>query len=301
MLLTRTVKSTLTPCTLDHGDTLRFLLSDGSPWDMTLLRTSAAVCEENYRTYPYHAEGDISAYTFDCDLLVNGREVHLQRWVGNQDSFYAPEELDGVRVWFDAVAAIFVESGGFMREKDWRGGLICNPNRAARFAVQEAGRPICPEPLCPWYPNPSGKMDIHDCYNGEDCWMGPYQGAFAHCGLDVNMPAGTLLTAPISLDDQYFFNTLGAGDNNNRWRGIRRWADGSEWWLQSHHLIELLVPERTPLTAGTPYATTAGVLTGAHEHTHFIFEVLEQGGSYKLDAWILLGETWPAAGREGGR
>src|SRR5437763_1313242 len=78
-----------------------------------------------------------------------------------------------------------------------------------------------------------------------------------------------------------------AGFNNNRWRGVRRWPDGSEWWLQTHHLIQMLVPERTPLKAGTPYATTAGVFVGAHEHTHFMFRVMDQGGEYWLDPWIL--------------
>jgi hypothetical protein len=49
----------------------------------------------------------------------------------------------------------------------------------------------------------------------------------------------------------------------------------------------MLVPERTSLAAATPYATTAGVLVGAHEHTHFMFRVLDQGGDYLLDPWIL--------------
>ena len=62
---------------------------------------------------------------------------------------------------------------------------------------------------------------------------------------------------------------LGGG----RWRGIRRWASGDVWALQSHHLIELLVPENTPLEAGVRYATTAGVHVGSHEHTHFEFKI----------------------------
>ena len=193
----------------------------------------------------------------------------------------------------DAARAIFTgPGGGFMREKDWQMALLCAPAKAGRFAVQETGRPICPEPLHPWYPNPGGALDIHECYNGEDCWMGPYGGALAHCGLDVNMPVGTVLSAPIAFDDQYYLCSVASGSCNNRWRGVRRWADGSEWWLQSHHLIELLVPERTPLTRGTPYATTAGVWVGAHEHTHFNYHVLEQGGDYMLDPWIVFSEMW---------
>jgi PKD repeat protein len=43
--------------------------------------------------------------------------------------------------------------------------------------------------------------------------------------------------------------------------------------LQTHHLIELLVPQHAPLPIGTRYATTAGVHVGSHEHTHFEFKV----------------------------
>jgi len=63
------------------------------------------------------------------------------------------------------------------------------------------------------------------------------------------------------------------GHNNNRWRGIRRWENGDVWALQTHHLIELLVPENTPLKAEEPYATTAGVHVGSHQHTHFEFKI----------------------------
>jgi hypothetical protein len=66
---------------------------------------------------------------------------------------------------------------------------------------------------------------------------------------------------------------LAAGDNNNRWRGIRRWENGDVWALQTHHLIDLLVPQNTPLPIGTKYATTAGTAVGSHEHTHFEFKV----------------------------
>jgi hypothetical protein len=291
MLLERTAKPTLTPCILNHGDTLRFALRGGQTWEMTLVSTAARVLARDYARYGHrdknHGQGDISAYGFECELRVNGRSLTLQREVGTQASFYAPAEADGVRIWFDAVACAFQDSGGFMVEKDWQGGLICKPPRHARFAVQEANRPLCPEALHDWYPNTQRRLDIRDCYNGEDCWMGPYAGIAAHCGLDINMPKGTLLTAPISFDDHYLYNSTAAGHNNNRWRGSRRWPDGSTWVLQSHHQIDMLVPERTALKAGTPYATAAGVWVGAHEHSHFVFRVIEQGGDYFLDPWIL--------------
>lgn len=280
----RKSKPTLTPFGLNHQETLRFFQRSGKAWELTLLKTSAEVIQWN--------GGKVTAYAFDCDVQINGKTHHLRREVGTQASFYEPWEIEGVHLWFDAASCIFKEDGGFMLEKDWSLGFLCKPNHKARFAVQEAGVPICPEPLKLWYPNDSGQIDIHQCYNGEDCWMGPYGGNAAHCGLDINMKAGTTLFAPISFDDHYLFNSTAAGFSNNRWRGVRRWPDGSEWWLQSHHLIRMLVPERTPLKAGTPYATTAGVFVGSHEHTHFMFRVLDQGGDYLLDPWILFWEMF---------
>jgi len=109
-----------------------------------------------------------------------------------------------------------------------------------------------------------------DC---DDCYLGPYLGKACHVGMDVNHPKGSPLFAPIEFDTQAYFNSLVMGHENNRWRGIRRWKNGDVWALQTHHLIELLVPENTPLKAGTRYATTAGVHTGSHQHTHFEFKI----------------------------
>lgn len=290
-MLLRTSKPTLTPFGLHRGETLRFTRRNGSDWEMTLLDTSAEVIGHDYAACGNrdtgHGSGDISAYAFSCSVRVNGLICHLRREVGTQASFYDPWEIDGVHLWFDAAACAFTSAGGFMVEKDWRCALLCAPDHAARFVVHEADLPICPEPLHPWYPNTTGRLDIRDCYHGEDCWMGPYGGIAAHCGLDINMPAGTVLTAPISFDDHLLFHTTAAGFNNNRWRGVRRWPDGAEWVLQSHHQIAMLAPERTPLPAGAPYATAAGVAVGDFEHTHFLFRVLEQGGDYLLDPWII--------------
>ena len=290
-MLHRTAKPTLTPVGLHHGETLHFTRRSGTVWEMTLLDTAAEVVERDYARYGNgdtgHGRGDISVYAFSSAVRINGHEYTLRREVGTQGSFYEPWEIDEMHVWFDAAACIFDHAGGFMVEKDWRGELLCAPNHAARFVVQEADLSICPEPLHPWYPNATGRLDIHACYHGEDCWMGPYGGIAAHCGLDINMPAGTVLTAPIAFDDHYLVRSTAAGFNNNRWRGRRRWPDGSEWWLQTAHLIAMLAPERTQLPAGAPYATTAGVFVGDFEHTHFNFRVLEQGGDYMLDPWIL--------------
>lgn len=294
--LRRKAKPTLTPFGLNHNQTIDFMLSDGRMWQMTLVSTSAEVIARDYAAYGYHdpghASGDISAYTFTAEVLVNGEIHRLHREVGTQSSFYEPWELDGVRIWFDAVSCIFKDDGGFIDEKDWRSGLICMPQQNARFAIQEATLPICPEPLYPWYANESRQLDIDKCYNGEDCWMGPYGGGATHCGLDINMPAGTVLSAPLTFDDHYLVRSTEAGFKNNYWRGIRRWPDGSEWWLESAHMSSIIVPERTLLKRGTEYAIGAGVFVGSHEHTHFNFRVIDQGGEYLLDPWILFWEIF---------
>ena len=291
MILERLSKLTLTPFGLNHGDIIQFALRGGQNWQMKLLNTSAEILGRDPTARGNHDEGkdcgDVSVYAFSCDLLVNGREVHIQREVASQASFYDPLEVDGVNIWFDAASCAFRDDGGFMAEKDWMIGMICKPAHKARFAIHEADLSICPEPISPWYPNDEGRLDIRDCYCGEDCWMGPYSGASAHCGLDINMRAGTILSAPISLDNHYLFASTACGFVNNRWRGERRWTDGSTWRLQTHHLIQMLVPQGAPIQRGTPYATTAGVMVGLHEHTHFNFEVIDQGGQYWLDPWII--------------
>lgn len=294
MTLEREVKATLTPFELDPGDTLRLRLSSGRLWEMTLRGAAAAVVARGFDRYrdAGHAGGDISVYAFEATAAINGRDFHMRREVGSQASFHDPWVVDGVRVWLDGASCVFKDKGGFMEEKDWRGGLLCSPFRLTRWAVQEEGRGICPGPLGDWYPNPTGRLDIRDCYTGEDCWMGPYNGGAAHGGLDINMPACTILTAPFDLDDHFLYNSVAAGFDNNRWLATRRWPDGSTWEIRACHLVEMLVPERTPLKRGTPYATTAGTHVGLREHTHFVWRVLEQGGAYFLDPWILMREIW---------
>lgn len=296
MILKRQAKPTFTPFNLGLGDSFQFVLSSGNIWEMTLLETSGEVLSRcrhgGVAKDPGHQQGDIASYGFSALVKMNGREHLLRRVVGTQESFYEPWVIDGVQLWLDAVACVFMDAGGFMGEKDWRPGQICMPQNAARFAVQESNRSICPEAVSPWYPNSTGRIDISDCYTGEDCWMGPYSGGAAHCGLDVNMAAGTPIIAPIALDDHYLFNSVEAGFRCNRWRGIRHWPDGSQWQLQCHHLLEMWVPERTALAAGTAYAAGAGTAVGLHEHSHFMFQVIEQGGQYWLDPWILFWQAF---------
>jgi hypothetical protein len=142
-------------------------------------------------------------YRFSCVLRVNGEKQRLEREGSTQRSFYEPWLIGGVRVWFDAVGDIF----DFLTEHHGQ----CRPKKHARFAFKDASLRICSEVLNPWCPLPEAGLRIEDCYCGEDCWLGVYNGASAHGGLDINHPRGTPLWVPINLDDQYYFNSLAAG------------------------------------------------------------------------------------------
>lgn len=281
-VIARTAKDTLTPVTLNRDDELHFTLRDGQVREVRLLSTAAAVVDRDPRD-----PGRIRKYTFQAVLQIDGQQRRIERVIPAQESFYEPLEIRGLRLWLDAVTDVFVDDGGFLVEKDDAYGLTCRPTRQARIVVNDVHDRICPEPLAWWYPEQNEHLDVRRCYRGEDVWMGPYDGKAAHGGLDINMPSGTPLFAPLGFDDQYLFDALVRKDNNNRWRGIRRWPDGAVWWLQAHHLNRLLVPEHTPLARGTRYAETAGVHAGAAHHTHFVFRVFEEGEAHFLDPWIL--------------
>jgi hypothetical protein len=191
----------------------------------------------------------------------------------------------------------------FMRETHGpcRPTALCSSNRRAplrnhaRLALQDATARICPEPLHRWCPLPPGGLKIEQCYRGEDCWLGAFDGASAHAGLDINHPRGTPLYAPITLDDHFLFNSVAAGHNNNRWRGIRRWPDGSQWILESAHMIRLTVPEHQPLERGHQYAEGAGVWVDKIDHSHFSFAVINHGELIRLDPWILFWQMYQDA------
>jgi len=281
----RTAKATITPVELNHGEGVEFTLADGSVRRLTLLGTSAAI----ERGKP----GEVEVYSFSCDLDLDGERLHLERLIPDQRSFCEPTEVAGLSIWLDGVSDIFESDGGFMVEKDAaESDIYCCPRRTARLALQDASLRLCPEPVGLWYPNPDLTVDVRECYRGEDTWMGPYEGRLAHGGLDVNMPAGTPLYAPIDFDDQFLFHCLATGQRNNRWRGIRRWPDGSTWCLQAHHVIELLVPEHTPLERGTHYAVAAGVHVGVREHSHFVWSMFDHGEPYFLDPWLIFWQAF---------
>ncbi len=294
MMIRRTAKDTLTPVEMFHGDTLIFTRLDGAVIPITLKETGAEIMHTTLPEPGIETHGAKTTYRFWGDFEIDGQALRLEREVGTQRSFYEPWVYGGVRIWFDAVDAIF----DFMRET--HGPCRLTPTashhyperKQARLAVQDAGARICPEPLHPWCPLPAEGLKIEHCYRGEDCWMGAYDGASAHGGLDINHPKGTPLHAPIDFDTQFLIRTVKDGYFNNSWRGIRRWANGSEWTLLSAHMTEVIVPEHTPLQRGTHYAVGAGVRVGAAEHSHFTFSLHDLGDHYVLDPWILFWQMY---------
>lgn len=253
----------LTPVELNHGDALRFKLRDGRVRTIILRDSRAEILER-----PKKLPGLV--YAFSADLLIDGHPLTLQRYVCTQESFYEPWVVNGLRIWFDMALDTFRK---IPERYPGTGHRRARPHKDARFAIHDASLPLCPQEMRPWYPNERLRLSIGDCYNGEDCWMGPYLGQACHRGLDLNHRKGDPLWAPIDFDDQWLFHSVARGQDNNRWRGIRRWPNGDVWALQTHHLIQLRVPEHTPLKAGTHYADAAGVRVGSHHHSHFEFMI----------------------------
>jgi hypothetical protein len=294
MLLKRQAKDTLTAVEMVHGDTLEFCLIDGRTRALELVDTKAEIVRTTLKTPGNEEPGATTVYRFWADLRIDGGDIRLEREVGTQSSFYEPWTIGGVRIWLDAVDAIF----DFMRETHGPCRLqeTCSHDlparRQARLALQDASTRICPEPMHPWCPLPSGGLRIENCYRGEDCWMGAYDGASAHGGLDINHPKGSPLYAPIDLDDHFLYNSTEMGHNNNRWRGLRRWDDGTLWIITSCHMPRLTVPEHTPLRRGHQYAEGAGVWVGVAEHSHFAFAVVDHGELIRLDPWILFWQMY---------
>lgn len=265
-------KETLTVVRMNHGDVLRFRLRNGEMRTFVLDETSARIIERIRRG---------AVYSFECRLLADGQPLALRRYVGSQETFYEPWVVNGVRIWFSSSASIFEHIP--IRYPEDHDSL----KEDAILAVQDATLPICPQPMRPWFPIERHFIDIGQCYGGDDPWLGPYLGQACHMGMDVNMPKGTPLYAPIDFDDQWIFSA------DHRWRGVRRWENGDIWGLQSHHLHRLLAEEGSLLKAGAQYAEAAGKAVGETPHSHFEFHVgkgaLNRGrpGGTELDPWIL--------------
>ena len=275
-------RPTITPVELDLGETAVFETATGLRRRLTLRDTTARVTHTTLATPRVEQRGAVTNFEFTATIDVDGREHTLWREVATQRSFYEPWVIDGLVLYLDAVDRIF----DFLTETHGP----CRPRKAARLVVHEQGQAICPDLLHPWCPLPPCGLNIHDCYNGEDCWLGAYFGASAHGGLDINHPAGTPIFAPFPIDTHEMFNSTGAGHNNNRCRGRHTWPDGSTWVVQVHHVIRLVgdVWDR-PIPTGRQMARGAGVLVGSHEHSHFAFAVIEPGRGFDdrvlLDPW----------------
>ena len=271
VIIEREAKDTLTAIELNCGDTLHFKLLNGQARELILHKTSANILLKGKEAKLYH---------FTCCISIDGHEMLMERYVGCQESFYEPYVINGMRIWFDGVTDIF----DFLSEKHGK----CKPLKDARFAITDASLPICPGEVKPWCPLARDFIDIKDCYNGDDCWLGAYQGTEAHGGLDINHPSGTEIYTPISVDDQYLYDSLVTGDGNNRWCGIRKWANGDLWQIRVSHILRLLYPQHQPLSAGTHFAAGAAVGTWAHPHSHFVFWPKgEDGQEINLDPWII--------------
>ena len=263
--------ATASVCELNVGDVLEFALKSGEVRRLKLTGASWKVLERR--------GDDVRRYSFTTELEIDGKPTPLTCTVPSSDFLNGkPFEVAGLNVWPDGVQDIFRDGGGYMLEKDFRHVAgTCRPMRRARIVLQDATLRVVPEKVRLWWPVKSWPLDVNDCYNGRDCWMGPWyeyvgteRGGETHCGIDMNMPAHTPLTAPFALDDQHYFHAVKKGNNNNRWRGIRRWSENEWWWIQAHHIdTPYLVPENRPLAAGTVYALSGGQWAGEFTHTHF--------------------------------
>lgn len=268
----RVARETLTVVQMNHGDELRFELRSGEQRSFVLKKTSARIIERN--------RGGI-VYSFDCEFLADGQPLLLRRYVCSQETFYEPWVINGVRLWLSSSQSVFDLVP--IRYPEVHHKLDAD----AMVVIQDATLPICPQPPKPWFPLKEHFIDVGSCYNGDDPWLGPYLGQACHVGLDINMPKGTPLYAPIDFDDHWIFS------GGHRWRGVRRWAGGDIWGLQSHHVDKLLLEENTRIKAGTHYAEGAGKGVGSHQHSHFEFrlgrEVMNRGrlGGIEIDPWIL--------------
>ncbi len=288
MIFEREARETLTAIEMNRGDELRFTLKGGRAVSMVLEDCSARVLVTNLPDTRREQPGGGTILEMTARVRIDGRPMTMRRYICAQESFCEPYVVNGLRIWFDAVQDLFYHV------EETHGP--CRPEGHARFAVQDATLPICPGELVPWCGLPGERLNMREAYNGDDCWLGPYRGASAHGGLDINHPAGSPLFAPFDLDDQYYYNSVAAGYVNNRWRGVRRWPDGSIWTIQVCHIVELTVPEHQPLAAGQEFARAAGVWVGDHQHSHFIFKVSARGGEVLLDPWIIFRQIF-----EGGK
>ena len=256
-------RATMTPVELNIGDVCRFRLMNGETRTVEYVGGSSSVLE-----IPA-TEGLVA--TFTMRLKIDGVEIPFRRYLATQESFYEPAVVNGLRIFPDSTLEYLTQtvpmrypSAGCQRHHPWKD---------CRIVLQDATLPLCPEKLHPWFVD--SRIDalfipIGDAYHGGNCWLGPFAYGEAHGGLDIRMRKGELLYAPFACDDQ--FMPLWANRNRgatSRWRGNRRWPDGTLWSINTSHVIDAVVAEHTAIANGQPYCTAAGTAIGEFEHTHF--------------------------------
>lgn len=273
-------KKTLTVVELNEGDEVKYELQSGRIVNLKLIKSQSEIVFSTIHLPGEGSSTDASVYKMKCLVNIDGQELYMIRYVPVQESFYEPYNVNGLRIWFDALSSL----NEFYNENHGD----CLPKKQVRLALHDATLPICPEEITNWCIVPNNYPDVKLCYRGEDTWLGTYFGTDLHGGLDIDMPSNSPLWAPVSFDYNYYFNTLKAGQNNNRWRALKHWDNGDSWIIQTHHHNELIVPEFQGISKGTKYAYTAGTLSGSHTHTHFVFKVKQPGfEEFHIDPWII--------------
>ena len=301
----RVHKPTMTPVEMAHGETLVYERGDGETLRLKLTGTAARILYTNRDRIPRDESGNDRGnmyrarllYTYTIDLEVNGMPMTMRRYVGSQESFFEPFVINGVRIWPIGVSDVFEEHGGFLNTVRNDNGSL---RKDARLVLQDMDTRICPAPLHPWYIDSVTRnedfvirprfIDIGRCFNGADCFMGAYLGGESHGALDVDMAQNSVMYAPFGLDTQ----------EGIRAEGSRRWPDGSEWRINTGHVIEKLVDDHEPVAGGEPYGIGARRGCWWHPHAHFGFRVYEKGVLYEVDPWIIFWQLFEDQAREKG-
>ncbi len=273
-------KKTLTVVELNEGDEIKYELQSGRIVHLKIIGNQSEIIFSTIDSLRKGSSNDASVFKMECQINIDGQNLNMIRYVPAQESFYVPYNVNGLRIWFDALKSLdqlYKENHG-----------DCVPKKHVRLALHDATLPICTEEITNWCSIPDDFPNVNLSYRGEDTWLGTYFGTDLHGGLDINMPSNSSLWAPISLDYNYIFNSIKSGQNNNRWRALKQWENGDIWILQTHHLNQLIVPEFKEIQKGTKYAYTAGTLAGSHTHTHFVFKVKQPGfDEFFIDPWII--------------
>ena len=291
-IIERRSKETITPVELNHGEIFKYSRKDGNVLTVELISTSANILYTNRDKIPPKEPTNDRGneyrsrlmYEFKCKVKINGFPMTMHRYICSQESFYEPYTINGVRIWFTGTQAMFEEHGGFITTYRADDAM---PKKNARFVFQDMTKRICPGKIYPWFKDGKDRnenfiykpnfIDIGRCYNGDDCHMGPYMGYDSHGGLDVDMAQKSLMYTPFDLDTQ----------EGIRAKGSKTWPDGSEWLINTGHIIKKYVPDDTPVNGGEPYGLGAFRGCWRHPHAHFAFQIKESGILYDMDPWII--------------